>query len=199
MEGKFTFKRTRSGNEPIDRYIEHVLKSQGLEHEILDFIPYGYDERQFCSPGINLPVCNISRTPYAAYPEYHTSADNPELISSKALEDSFHTLCNIIDFIEADRKYMNLFPKGEPQLGKRGLYDNVGGRNDSKEYQLALLWILNLSDGDQSLSDIALRSGLSIKLISEAAENLTDKGLLEEIKDADTNIIQKSQYNYANQ
>ncbi|MCK4745984.1 MAG: DUF4910 domain-containing protein, partial [Bacteroidales bacterium] len=181
LEGRFTFKRTRSGNESIDRYVEHVLGSEGLEHEVLDFIPYGYDERQFCSPGINLPVCNISRIPYGAYPEYHTSADNLDLVSPSALEESFNTLWKVIGYLEADRRYMNLFPKGEPQLGKRGLYDNVGGRNDSKDYQLALLWVLNFSDGGHSLSDISIRSGLPVKLITEAADHLTGKGLIEAI------------------
>jgi len=180
LEGEFTFKRSRGGDTRIDRIVEHVLNLEGVDAKVLDFIPYGYDERQFCSPGINLPVCNLSRIPYGQYPEYHTSADNPELITPMALEDSFHMLKRIIDHIEADRYFVNLFPRGEPQLGKRGLYDNVGGRNDSKEFQMALLWVLNFSDGHHSLTDISMRSRLSLELITEAGSMLLENGLLKE-------------------
>ncbi len=164
----------------MDRIVEHVLNLAGVDAKVLDFIPYGYDERQFCSPGINLPVCNLSRISYGQYPEYHTSADNPELITPMALEDSFHMLKRIIDHIEADRFFVNLFPRGEPQLGKRGLYDNVGGRNDSKEFQMALLWVLNFSDGHHSLTDISMRSRLSLEPIAEAGSMLLENGLLKE-------------------
>jgi aminopeptidase-like protein len=125
-----------------------------------------------------MPVGNLTRVPFGEYPEYHTSADNFDLISEKGLQDSLETFREVILNIETDRKYVNQFPKGEPQLGKRGLYDNIGGRNDSKTLQLAFLWILNYSDGDHSLTDIAILSGLSTKLIGEAAQMLKDKGLL---------------------
>jgi aminopeptidase-like protein len=181
IDSLFTYKRTRSGNESIDKIVEFILNKEFTNHKIIDFIPYGYDERQFCSPGINLPVGNLTRIPYSEYPEYHTSADNLSFISEKALEDSYRIFRRIIQFIEADRKYLNLFPKGEPQLGKRGLYDNVGGRNDSKILQLALLWVLNFSDGNYTLTDITMRSEMSIEIIAEAAAMLFEKGLLKEL------------------
>jgi aminopeptidase-like protein len=176
----FTYKRTRSGKETIDKIVENVLKLEKPDHKVIDFIPYGYDERQFCSPGINLSVGNLTRIPYGEYPEYHTSADNLSLISKTALSDSLNIFLTIIQYIECEKKYINLFPKCEPQLGKRGLYDNIGGRNDSKIIQLALLWVLNFSDGDHSLTDIAIRSGINIGLIAEAANMLFEKELLQE-------------------
>jgi aminopeptidase-like protein len=181
LDDRFTFKRARQEDARVNTLAEYVLAAEGVRHEVLDFIPYGYDERQFCSPGINLPVGNLSRVPYGQYPEYHTSADNLDLISEKALEDSRGVLSKILAMIDADHCYLNLFPKGEPQLGRRGLYDNVGGRNDSKEFQLALLWVLNYSDGNHSLADIVMRSGLELSLIREAAALLEEKGLLKEL------------------
>lgn len=181
IDSLFTYKRTRSGNTTIDKIVEHILKKEYPNHKVIDFIPYGYDERQFCSPGINLDMGNLTRIPYSEYPEYHTSADNVSFISDKALVDSYTIFKRVFKFIEADRKYINLFPKGEPQLGKRGLYDNIGGRNDSKVLQLAFLWVLNLSDGNNTLVDIAIRSDMTIDIITEAASMLLEKGLLKEI------------------
>jgi aminopeptidase-like protein len=158
--------------------VEYALSKWPVPSEIINFIPYGYDERQFCSPGFNLPVGNLTRVPFGEYPEYHTSADNMDLISARGLNDSLAAFQHIIGYIEADRKFVNLYPKGEPQLGKRGLYDNVGGRNDSKKLQLAFLWVLNYSDGNHSLTDICMLSGMELAIVSEAAGMLLSKGLI---------------------
>ncbi len=178
IDSVFTYKRSRIGNARIDRIVEQVLSKRDTQYNIINFIPYGYDERQFCSPGFNLPFGNITRVPFGEYPEYHTSADNFDLISEQALQDSLDVFHEIIRHIEADRFYINQFPKGEPQLGKRGLYDNIGGRNDSKMLQLAFLWVLNYSDGKHSLTEICDLSGLNLKLIVEAADMLIEKGLI---------------------
>jgi aminopeptidase-like protein len=178
IDDVYTYKRSRQGNAMIDRIMEHVFSKLDGVRKINDFIPYGYDERQFCSPGFNLPVGNFSRVPYGEYPQYHTSADNQELISGKALSDSIDVLRKAVEYIEADIKYTNLLPEGEPQLGKRGLYDNTGGRNDSRQLQLAFLWILNYSDGNNSLADISMKSGIEPALLSEAAQMLLAKGML---------------------
>ncbi len=178
IDDVFTYKRSRIGNAAIDQIVEFVLSKSNRKHKVIDFIPYGYDERQFCSPGFNLPVGNITRIPFGEYAEYHTSGDNFNLISEKGLEDSLKLFHEIFSHIEADRKFENLFPKGEPQLGKRGLYDNIGGRNDSKTLQLAFLWVLNYSDKLHSLEDIIRISGLDIKIITEAANMLEEKGLI---------------------
>ncbi len=182
LDARFTYKRTRAGNAKIDTIVEYVIGKGGKKHDVIDFIPYGYDERQFCSPGINLPVGNVTRIPFGEYPEYHTSADNLDLISANALYDSYLTLQEIITHVEGDRSYVNLFPKCEPQLGKRGLYDNIGGRNDSKTMQLAFLWILNFSDGNYSLTDICMKSGIKLETLVEATDLLISNKLIEKLE-----------------
>ncbi len=181
IDSVFTYKRSRQATARIDRIVEYALSKWPGQSEIIHFIPYGYDERQFCSPGFNLPVGNITRVPFGEYPEYHTSADNFDLISEKGLNDSLAVFQHIIEFIEADRKYVNQFPKGEPQLGKRGLYDNVGGRNDSKKLQLAFLWVLNYSDGEHTITDICMLSGMELNIIREAADMLLSKEVIKKL------------------
>jgi aminopeptidase-like protein len=136
----------------------HVLKSSGDPYEILEFTPYGYDERQYCSPGFNLSVGSLSRTPHGRYPEYHSSADNLELVKAYYLDDSFQKYLAVFEILENNRNYINTNPKGEPQLGRRGLYSMMGGRQDASEFEYALLWVLNQSDGSNSLLDISERS-----------------------------------------
>jgi aminopeptidase-like protein len=170
--GDITYKKSRRGNAEIDRATCHVLRHSAHPGQILDFSPYGYDERQFCSPGFNLPVGRISRTPYAEYPEYHTSADNLEFVSADSLSDSFTKVRAILEVLENDDVYVNQNPKCEPQLGKRGLYSSAGA------HEIALLWVLNLSDGAHSLLDIAERSGLEFSAIKQAANSLSKANLL---------------------
>jgi aminopeptidase-like protein len=176
--GQLTYKRSRRGDATIDRVMGHVLARSGRPHALVEFSPYGYDERQFCSPGFNLPVGCLSRTPYAEYPEYHTSADNLELVRPESLEDSLQVCWEAVTLLEANRSYLNLSPMGEPQLGRRGLYGSIGGRSDAEERQMAMLWVLNQSDGQHSLLDIAERSNLAFALIAETATTLEDAGLL---------------------
>jgi aminopeptidase-like protein len=176
--GGFTYKRSRRGDAGIDRAVAHVLERSGRAHRITDFSPYGYDERQYCSPGFDLPVGCLSRSSYASYPEYHTSADDLDLVRPEHLQDSLETCWEIVQVLEQNRRYLNLSPKGEPQLGKRGLYGSIGGRSDAQERQMAMLWVLNLSDGGHSLLDVAERAGLPFALVAEAADALEEAGLL---------------------
>lgn len=178
--GPFTYKKSRRGDAAIDRIAANVLKSSGKPYAIVDFSPVGYDERQYCSPGFNMPVGCLMRTPHGCYPEYHTSADNPDFVRPEHLAESLSICAAIINGIERNRKYINRNPKGEPQLGRRGLYDMVGGRSDRRLRELAMLWVLNLSDGTASLLDISERSGLDFKVIAEAADLLLTHGLLRE-------------------
>jgi aminopeptidase-like protein len=178
--GKPTYKKSRQGEAEIDTAVMHVLKESGKDHEIIDFFPYGYDERQYCSPGFNLPVGCLMRTPHGRYPEYHTSADNLDFVKTESLADSFSTYLSTILVLEENKKYLNTNPKCEPQLGKRGLYGSIGRQRDGAIDQLALLWVLNLSDGNHSLLDIADRSGLSFDSIGNAAEVLVTHDLLKE-------------------
>lgn len=181
LHGAFTYKKSRIGNAEIDQVAEYVLARDSRENKIRNFEPYGYDERQFCSPGFNLPVGCLTRTPYGEYPEYHTSADNLDLVDPATLAGSLHTFTRILDLLEQNKRYVNLRPKCEPQLGKYGLYSKLGGENNVKEYQLALLWVLNLSDGKHSLLDIAQSSSLDFGTLAGAAAKLHKAGLLREL------------------
>jgi aminopeptidase-like protein len=175
--GPMHYKRSRRGNAPVDQVVARVLAAQP-GHALLDFEPYGYDERQFCSPGFDLPVGCLSRTPYARFPEYHTSADNLDFVRPEALAASLETLETVVGLLERNGTYLNLSPKGEPMLGRRGLYAAIGGRSDAKARQLAILWVLNQSDGSRSLLEIAERSGVSFDMLVEAAETLERHDLL---------------------
>lgn len=176
--GRLTYKRSRRGDAEIDQVLRHVLTASERPHEIREFTPYGYDERQFCSPGFDLGVGSLSRTPYAGYPEYHTSADDLDLVSPEAMADTLAVCREAFAVLDRNRRYVNLSPYGEPQLGRRGLYDSLGGRSDAKEAQLAMLWVLSLSDGEHSLLDVAERSGLPFDAVAAAADALHGAGLV---------------------
>ncbi|EYT83340.1 peptidase M28 [Streptomyces sp. Tu 6176] len=176
--GRLTYKRSRRGDAEIDQVLRHVLTASERPHEIREFTPYGYDERQFCSPGFDLGVGSLSRTPHAGYPEYHTSADDLDLVSPEAMADTLAVCREAFAVLDRNRRYVNLSPYGEPQLGRRGLYDSLGGRSDAKEAQLAMLWVLSLSDGEHSLLDVAERSGLPFDAVAAAADALHGAGLV---------------------
>jgi aminopeptidase-like protein len=172
--GHPTYKRSRRGNAEIDRAVANVLRDRG-KHELREFVPLGGDERQFCSPGFDLPVGALSRTPADEFSEYHSSADNLELVQPDALGDSFALYLSVLDVLEQNGRYQNLNPKGEPQLGKRGLYRSVAGGSNR---EAALLWVLNLSDGRHDLIDISDRAVLPFRAVREAADALEDVELL---------------------
>jgi len=174
--GHSTYKRSRRGNAMVDRAAAHVIKTAG-EHAIVDFTPYGYDERQYCSPGFDLPVGCLTRTRNGEYPEYHTSNDNIDFITAGSLEDSLGKVLAIVEVLEHDRTYINLSPKCEPQLGRRGLYRNTGGTNPA-DFEMGLLWVLNMSDGRHSLLDVAERAGIPFATIRSAADALCEASLL---------------------
>jgi aminopeptidase-like protein len=176
--GKFTYKRSRRGDAEIDRAVEHMLTHSGHEPSVLDFVPYGYDERQYCSPGIDLAVGCFMRTPNGCYPEYHTSADDLSLVTPSALGESLAGLLRVIRILEENQTYVNLNPKCEPQLGRRGLYRQIGGIKEAMGVEMAMLWVLNLSDGEHDLLDIAIRSGIGFPSVSQAAKLLQEAGLL---------------------
>lgn len=178
----FHYKRSRRGNAEIDRAAMHVLTHQSASPEFLEFSPYGYDERQYCSPGFNLPVGCLSRSVWGTFPEYHTSADNLEFIQPTQLAESLRMCAAIIDVLENNRRYVNLSPYCEPQLGKRGLYRSTGGGVIGEELN-ARLWVLNLSDGQHSLLDIAERSHMPFSTIHDAAELLHQAGLLSPVSE----------------
>ena len=178
--GKTTYKRSRQGNAEIDRAFTHVLQHSGMEYDLIDFFPYGYDERQYCSPAFNLPVGCFMRTPHGRFSEYHTSADNLAFVQPTSLADSFAKCLAGLYVLENNRCYLNQNPKCEPQLGKRGLYRAIGGHSDARLHELAMLWVLNFSDGQHTLLDIAERAGMDFRAIKTAASALLAHDLLVE-------------------
>ena len=176
--GPLTYKASRRGDATVDRAARHVLPRVSDTARLLDFEPYGYDERQFCSPGFNLPVGRLTRSPNGAYPEYHSSADNPAFIQTECLAESVLALARLMDVLDANRVGRNLSPRGEARLGKRGLYGAVGGAGPG-EFQHALLWVLNQADGTRDLLAIAERAGLPFGTVAAAAAALEDVDLLE--------------------
>ena len=173
--GPFTYKRSRRGNTDIDRVAAYVLRSDPA-NRVLDWSPYGGDERQFCSPGFDLAVGAFSRTPADQFPEYHSSADDLELVRPERLGASFATVLDVLDLIESNDTYRNLSPYGEPQLGPRGLYRGIGGGSSE---EMALLWVLSLSDGTHDLLEIAERSSVDFDDVRRAADRLQEHDLLE--------------------
>jgi aminopeptidase-like protein len=175
--GRSTYKKSRRGNAEIDSVAMHVLQHSGEDYEVLEFSPYGYDERQFCSPAFDLPVGSLMRTPHGRFPEYHTSADNLDFVQPPYLTNSFAKCLSILSVLENNLTYLNQNPKCEPQLGKRGLYRTIGGAEGEVD-ELALLWVLNLSDGNHNLLDVAVRSGYPFESIKRAADLLCEHALL---------------------
>jgi aminopeptidase-like protein len=176
--GEMHYKKSRKGDAEIDRAVTHVLRHSGSPYTVLEFSPYGYDERQFCSPGFDLPVGSLTRTPWGRYPEYHTSADDLNLVRPEYLAKSLTTYVTVLHLLENNGRFVNRNPYCEPQLGRRGIYRQMGGNVESKQTELAMLWVLNLSDGHHSLLEIAERADLRFDLILDAAELLRRHGLL---------------------
>lgn len=174
------YKRSRRGDAEIDRAFAHVLKHSGDRFRVMDFSPYGYDERQYCSPGFDLPVGCLMRSQHGTFPEYHTSADNLDFVRADALEDSFVKCVAVLDLLESNGTFLSRNPKCEPQLGRRGLYEGAKAGDKGRTRDLALLWVLNLSDGENSLLQVAERAGLPFTVIRDAAKDLIGANLLTE-------------------
>jgi len=175
--GPLTYKASRRGDSEIDTVARYVLGGVPGATTIA-FSPYGYDERQLCSPGFNLPIGRLTRSVNGGYSEYHTSADDLGLLKPATLQDSFETCQRIVSVLEGDGQYVNLSPKGEPQLGKRGLYSGLGGRTALADHENAMLWVLNASDGGPSLLEISQQSGIAFETVRAAASALEQAGLL---------------------
>ena len=207
-KGNFTYKKSRKGNTELDITVKNILEKSKNNYQIIDFFPYGSDERQFCSPGFNLPVGSLLRSMYGGkgFPEYHTSADNLDFMSKDNLSESFLTYISIILELETnfdnkqqsedqqnsgnrtaetEQRFLNLNPKCEPQLGKRGIYHQLGGQVDKlhhRDIELAVFWILNLSDGTNSIKEITKKSGISMEKIKTGLEILISTKLIKKIE-----------------
>jgi aminopeptidase-like protein len=177
----FTYKKTLGGHAEIDRAVAYVLGQRGLPHQVIDYFPYGYDERQFNSPGFRLPVGSLMRGRHGQFPEYHTSADDLRFVSPERLAESWSLCREILQVLEGNRTFRSLQPWGEPQLGRRGLYRALGGA-ELPGIELAMLWVLCLADGEHSLLDVAERSGATFGVVRAAAEALEQHALLEDVQ-----------------
>jgi aminopeptidase-like protein len=178
-EGGLTYKRSRRGDAEVDQAMEIVLRDSGAPHRLLPWEPWGGDERQFCSPGFNLPLGCLMRTPHGEFAGYHTSADGLERIRPESLGEAVDTCLELVEVLESNRCFTNLSPYGEPQLGRRGLYRSAGGAVATPDDERALLWVLNQSDGSASLLDVAHASGLRYPVVRRAADRLEQAGLLQ--------------------
>lgn len=176
--GRVTYKETRDGNAPIDRAMRHILKTSGDDHRIAPFHPYGYDERQYSSPGFALAVGGLMRSQHGTFPEYHTSADNLDFIKPEKMADTLDKAVQAIEILEHNARYLNLKPKCEPRLGKYGLYGGGGGQRTGDFDELALLWVLNQSDGAKDLLAIAEKANMPFRKILTAAKALEGAGLV---------------------
>lgn len=183
--GPSTYKRSRRGNAEIDRAFAHVLHHAADGSTVVDFSPTGADERQYGSPGFNLPVGCLMRTPPERFPQYHTSADDLTAVTPESLADSLAKCVAVFEVLEHNDTYVNRFPKGEPKLGDRGLFRPAGGWVRARADERALLWVLNLSDGEHTLLDIAERSGLPFTDVQAAADVLAEHALIERVGGAE--------------
>jgi aminopeptidase-like protein len=178
--GKTTYKKSRRGDAAIDKAARYVLGASGEDYGVFDFVPYGYDERQYCSPAFNLPVGVLARTPHAQYAQYHTSADDLSFVQAPFLANSLLKCLSILNVLENNAVCVNQNPWCEPQLSRRGIFRSFSERAGNVDVEMALLWVLNYSDGHYSLLDIAERSGLTFDAIRLAADVLIEQQLLEE-------------------
>jgi aminopeptidase-like protein len=182
-ERTFTYKRSFAADAPIDRAAELVLARGAKPYEAIDFFPYGYDERQFNSPGFRIPIGSLMRGRHGRFDEYHTSADSPDFVRADQLVDAVETVLAIADVLEGDVRYRSLSPYGEPQLGRRGIYRALGGEADPEALSLAMLWVLSLGDGEHTLVDAAERSGLAFATVRAAATLLERHELIQVMGD----------------
>ena len=175
----FHYKQSRRG-AGIDRAVAHVLRHSGHPYEVMPFNPYGYDERQFCSPAFDLPVGCLMRGVHGTFPEYHTSADNPDFVTPEALGQSYAMIETLFDLLDGDLTYRRVDGRGEPQLGRRGLYRAIAGQREAGgATQMDLLWFLNLADGHHSLLDMAIRADVPFARLEAAARLALDASLVE--------------------
>jgi aminopeptidase-like protein len=180
-----TWKCSRRSDTATDRAARSVLGRVAPGHRVLDFEPYGYDERQFCSPGFDLPMGRLSRAQYAEYPQYHTSADDLAFVSAEQVADAVAVAADLLAVLDTNRRVLNLAPRGEPRLGKRGLYGPMGGQTP-REAERAMLWVLSGADGERDLVDASQRSGLPFEVIAAATDVLERAGLVCTLEPAPT-------------
>lgn len=173
----YSFLRSRQGDTLADRVVNAVMRSHSPDHVEYSYLDRGSDERQYCSPGIDLPVASIMRTRYNSYPEYHTSLDDLTLVTPTGLQGGFDVLRKCIELIEANRTY-RATTLGEPQLGRRGLYPTLSTRGSGFSVR-TMMNVLAYADGTRDLVAIAEHAGIDPEEAVSIAVRLKEAGLLE--------------------
>lgn len=173
----YSFVQTRYGNSLTDKMLHNLLSFHYPEYKTYSFLERGSDERQFCAPGIDLPVCSFCRTKYGKYAEYHTSADNLTYISPEGLDGSLELLIKFVQAMEHNNKY-RVKCLCEPQLGKRGLYPTVS-KKGSYDAVKALTDFIAYADGTNDLVEISNIIHQSVDILIPIADKLLENDLIE--------------------
>ena len=176
--GDFVYKSTKSENLLTDRVARHILAKSNKSHKVISFSVGGSDERQYCSPGFNLPVGSITRSMYKKYKEYHTSLDNKNFISFKSLQETIEVYYSIIEAIELNAFYKGEILYCEPQLGRRNLYPHSCNPEDQVDQLHRILHLLSYADGELDLLNIAEKRNENILLYKDVVETLLSKKLI---------------------
>lgn len=176
----FSFLESRNGNTLADSITRHVIKHHYPDCVAYSFLDRGSDERQYCSPGVDLPVVSLMRSKYGTYAEYHTSLDDLSLISPQGLAGAFAALQRCISLIEANGTYRTTC-LGEPQLGRRGLYPTLSQRGSGDSVQ-TMMNILAYADGTRDLVSLAERIGVPAETCIPIVSRLVEERLLERIE-----------------
>jgi len=174
----YSYLPSRNGNTLSDHIAKHILKHTDPNFKSYTWFDRGSDERQYCAPGIDLPIATIMRTKYGEYPEYHTSLDNLEnVVTPAGLDGGYWAIRRAIEAIEKNKKYRTTV-FCEPQMGKRGLYPTLSAKNSAQEVRL-MMNLISLCDGQYSLLDIAENLNIPIWELYELTEQLVKHELLE--------------------
>jgi aminopeptidase-like protein len=179
-DNNYSFMPSKNGSTLSDKVALHVLKNKQPEFKMFSFLERGSDERQYCSPGVDLPVCSVMRTKYGEYDEYHTSLDDLNFISSSGLNGAYEIYSTIIDILESNYKYTNTI-LCEPQLGRRGMYPNTSTKNTKASVEM-MMNLLIYCDGELDLVDIAELIKKPVWDLVELAKKLESKGVIKRIK-----------------
>lgn len=175
-ERTFSYLASRRGDTLADRAARVVLDAIGEPYVCYAYLDRGSDERQYCSPSVDLPVCSVTRSMHGHYPEYHTSADDLQLVTASGLSQSLHVYQRIVTVLEANRRYEST-TVGEPQLGRRGLYPTLSTLMTRQRVR-RLMNLIAYADGERDLIDIATTIGEDPFDLVPLADTLVHHGLL---------------------
>jgi len=179
--GAFNYKQTRNGSAPLDRIVNNALAHSSAAYRIRPFWPMGSDERQYCSPGFDLPVGSLMRSVYGEFSQYHNSLDNLDFVTETALAESLAMYLRVFEALEENRVYRRTHPECEPCLGRRGLYPDLNAQGARDLEIQRRMWILNLADGQNTLIDMAERIGCGLLDLVPSVRVLSEAGLISQI------------------